>query len=183
MAKKPKKPKKKKKDSIPKINRRLFKLWNLAVRDPLNGKCEFCGNSVGEIGPSGKPITKIDAHHFLSRNVRNCPLKFDIRNGIGCCPFCHKFGTPSFHRDPITTITWLQINRPERYKFVLENREFTVDLQNRQVLAEIESKLKEQIPLDFDKLKAIEAEFPRKVKVKVEITGSLFDEFDEELGD
>ena len=171
-----KKTKKKKLDSIPKINRRLFKLWSLAVREPLNGKCEFCGNSVGEIGPSGKPINKIDAHHFLSRNVKDCPLKFDVRNGIGCCPFCHKFGTPSFHRDPITTITWLQSNRPERYEFVLKNCSFTVDLQNRQVLEEIESKLKEQVPLDFDKLKTIEAEFPRKVKKEVLETGDIFND-------
>ena len=174
-----KKDKKKKLDSIPKINRRLFKLWSLAVREPLNGKCEFCGKSIGEMGPSGKPINKLDAHHLLSRNIKDCPLKFDIRNGVGACPFCHKFGTPSFHRDPITTITWLQEHQSERYNFVLENCAFTVDLQNRKVLEEIESKLKEQLPLDLDKINAIEAEFPRSVKVKVEIEGSLFDEFDE----
>jgi len=180
MAKNPKKkkPKKKKLDSIPKINRRLFKLWSIAVRNRAEHKCEFCGISKGDLNKNDVK-TKIDAHHLLSRNVKNCPLKFDILNGISVCPFCHKFGIPSFHRDPITTITWLQKNNPERYEHVLRYNLFIVDLENRKVLEEIESKLVAQLPLDLDKLKSIEAEFPRKINVKVKIEGSLFDEFNE----
>jgi len=177
-----KKPKKKKLDSIPKINRRLFKLWSLAVRDRAEHKCEYCGISKGEIhiNSDGKPIkTKIDSHHLLSRDIKDCPLKFDILNSIAVCPTHHKWGIPSFHRDPVDTITWLQKHHPDRYEYVLKyDRNMTVDLQNRKVLEEIESKLKEQLPLDYEKLKAIEAEFPRKTKVKIEIKGSLFDGFD-----
>ena len=177
-----KKQKKKKLDSIPKINRHLFKLWSLAVRERAGHKCELCGIAKGEIhiNQLGKEIkTKIDAHHLLSRNVKDCPLKFDIMNGVAVDPACHKFSIPSFHRDPVYTITWLQKNCPDRYEHVLKYHKFTVDLQNRKVLEEIESKLKEQLPLDLDKLKAIEAEFPRKVKVEIE--DSLFDEFTGEL--
>ena len=177
-----KKPKKKKLDSIPKINRRLFKLWSIAVRERAGHKCEFCGITKGDINKNGVKC-KVDAHHLMSRNVKNCPLKFDILIGIGVCPFCHKFGIPSFHRDPVTTITWLQKNLSERYERVLQYNLFTVDLENRKVLEEIESKLIAKLPLDLEKLKSIEAEFPRKVNVRVKIEGSLFDEFNDPINE
>jgi len=171
--------KKKKLDSIPKINRRLFKLWSLAVRERAGHKCELCGIAKGEIhiNKKGDEIkTKIDSHHILSRDIKDCPLKFDIMNGVAVDPACHKFSIPSFHRDPVYTITWLQENCPERYEHVLKYHFFTVDLQNRKVLEEIESKLKEQLPLDLEKLKEIEIEFPRVVnKRKPKVKGTLFD--------
>lgn len=179
-----KKPKKKKIDSLPKVKRRLFKLWSLSVRERAGHKCEFCGIEKGSeyVNAAGKTIkTKIDAHHLLSRDVKDCPLKFDIMNSVAVCPFHHKFGIPSFHRDPITTITWLQANEPERYEYVLSKSSFKVDLDNRKVLEEIENRLKENLPLDFEKLKEIEEEFPRKKRVKVEpIKGNMFDEFESE---
>jgi len=179
----PKKITKNKLDSIPKINRRLFKLWSLAVRERAGHKCELCGIAKDHIytNDKGKEIKlKIDAHHLMSRDVKDCPLKFDIMNGVAVDPSCHKFSIPSFHRDPVYTITWLQENYPERYRHVLKYHLFTVDLQNRKVLEEIESKLKEQLPLDLEKLKQIETEFPRVVKKRnTEIKGSLFDEDNE----
>jgi hypothetical protein len=169
-------PKKKKIESLPKIKRRLFKLWSLAVRERGGHQCEYCGIKKGDLNKNDK-VTKIDAHHILSRDVKDCPLKFDIMNGIGVCPFCHKFGIPSFHRDPVTTITWLQEHRPDRYEYVLKNVRFTVDLDNRKVLAEIEERLNANESLDLEKLSEIEKEFPRKErKPKSEIEeGSLFE--------
>jgi len=179
-----KKTKKKKIDSLPKVKRKLFKIWSLAVRERAGHKCEFCGVEKGHEYPNkqGEIIkTKIDAHHLLSRDVKDCPLKFDIDNGIGVCSFCHKFGFPSFHRDPITTIHWLRENRNDRYEYVLKNSTFKVDLDNRKVLEEIENRLKEGLSLDLEKLKAIEAEFPRKKRIKVApIEGNMFDEFNDE---
>lgn len=167
------KTRKKKLDSIAKINRRLFKLWSEAVREKSGNKCEFCGMRKGEDNGHGL-INKVDSHHILSRNIKDCPLKFDIRNGVAADPFHHKFGTPSFHRDPVTTITWLQKNRPEDYKFILNNCLITVDLENRYILAEIENKLKAKEPLDLEKLIQIEKTYPRN-SPKTQITGSLFD--------
>ena len=169
-----KKKKRKKLDSIPKINRRLFKLWSLAVRDRVENRCEFCGAIKGDIGPNGNPINKIDAHHLLPRDIKDCPLKFDIMNGVAVCPFCHKFGMPSFHRDPITTVAWLQAQRPERHTYVLNNIDVRVDLNNRNVLEEIERCLVAQIGLDLNKLKAIEAECPRAAREKLVIEEDLF---------
>lgn len=158
-----KKVKKKKLDSIPKINRKLFKIWSIAVRERAGNKCEFCGLGIGDIGQSGNPINKIDAHHFLSRDVKDCPLKFDIMNGVAACPFCHKFGMPSFHRDPITTITWLIEHYPERYNYVLTNSKIRVDLQNRKVLEQIEISLNAKQSLNLPNLQEIEKLFSRNI--------------------
>jgi hypothetical protein len=165
--------KKKKLPSIPKINRKLFKLWSEAVRDKAGNQCEFCGKKAGEDNGHGI-INKLDSHHILSRKISNCPLKFDIRNGVLVDPFHHKWGIPSFHRDPVTTITWLIKNRPKDYEFVLNNSLTNVDLANRFVLAEIEEKLKSKEPLDLDKLKDIEAKNPRPKKEE-KPSGTLFD--------
>jgi len=168
-----KKKKKKKLDPIPKINRRLFRLWSEAVRERAGHKCEYCGIEKGAINVNGKK-TKIDAHHFLSRDIHNCPLKFEILNGVAACPFCHKWGIPSFHRDPITTITWLIENHPERYSFVLNNSYIRVNLRNRKILAEIEKSLRNKESLDLEKLKEIDEASPPKPKMG----GSLFDDED-----
>lgn len=163
--------KKKKLDSIPKINRRLFKLWSEIVRERSHYTCELCGIKNKEINKNGI-ATKIDSHHLLSRDIHNCPLKFEILNSVAVCPSCHKWSIPSFHRDPITTITWLQKNHPERYNFVLENSSIRVDLENRMVLEEIEKRLINKESLDLNKLKEIEKQFPRQLKKP---KGTLFD--------
>ena len=169
--------KKKKLDSIPKIKRRLMKLWSEAVRHRDGHQCIYCGIKAGDINKNGK-IVKCDAHHCQTREAKNSPLKYDIRNGITLCPSHHKFSNElSAHKCPITFYKWLSENYPDQYNFVLENSSITVDLENRKVLENIESKLKEHLHLDFNKLKEIESQFPRAVKKKkTEIKGSLFDE-------
>lgn len=159
------KTKNKKLEAIPKIHRRLFKLWSEAIRIRSGLKCEYCGIKNKAANINGVS-TKLDSHHFVSRKVKDMPLKFDINNGICACPICHKWGMPSFHRDPITTITWLMNNIPERYHYVLENSHIRVDLDNRAILLEIEKRLLAKEPLDLEKLKQIEKDFPREIKVK-----------------
>ena len=170
-----KKTKKKKLDTIPKINRRLFRLWSEAVRGTAGHRCEYCGIKRGDINKNDKK-TKIDAHHFYSRNIKDCPLKWDIRNGIAVCPICHKFGELAFHRNPIVCYDWLKQNQPDKYQFVMENHSVRVNLQNRKVLEQIEHHLKEQEPLDLDKLLEINAEEKAKKVEKDLDKGSLFEE-------
>lgn len=166
-------PKKKKLESIPKINRRLFKLWSENVRK--GQKCEYCGRKVGELSLDGKPLIKVDAHHLQSRKIKDNPLKFDILNAVCVCPLHHKFSTnESFHRSPVVTMNWLIKNHPERFNHVLKHFNDIVDLQNREVLKEIENRLNEGKSLDIDRLKEIEAKFPRKPK-EIAPMGSLFD--------
>lgn len=161
--KKEKKIKKVKVVSLPKLRNKLFKLWSEAVRERAQFKCEFCGIENKSINVNGIS-TKLDSHHFVSRKVKDMPIKFDINNGICVCPICHKWGIPSFHRDPITTITWLIQNSPERYNYVLKSIGVRVDLDNRLVLEEIERKLIAKESLDLEKLQQIDKEFPREQK-------------------
>lgn len=178
MKKAVKKEKKIKLESIPKINRRLFKKWSEVVRK--NQTCEYCGKKVGDLSLEGKPLLKVDAHHVQSRKVKDNPLKFDIENGICLCPLHHKFScNESFHRSPVITINWLMINRPKSFKYILENFNVTVDLQNREVLKAIEKYLDEGKSLDIPKLKEIEAQFPKepkKTRIPKKLVGNLFEE-------
>ena len=170
---KSKSPKKPKVENIGKIHRRLFKLWSEAVRDKANHSCEVCGIHRGENNVNNKP-TKIDAHHLYSRNIKDCPIKFDIRNGIAVDPICHKFGEKSFHKCPIFTSEWLKKNSPERFEFVLKYWNFRVDLENRKVLEQIESHLIKKEPLDLEKLREIETQYSRKSSKGI-ISGNIFE--------
>jgi hypothetical protein len=170
--------KKPKQKSLGTIHKRLLRLWSEAVRGRTGFACELCGIKRGEINKGGKP-EKIDAHHFLSKEIKDCPLKYDIRNGVSVDPFCHKFGIPSFHRDPVRTITWLQNNRPSDYEFIRDHADIRVDLDNRKVLEEIEIRLRAKEPLNLDRLIDIEKRFPRKTRSNIELEGNLFEQLAE----
>jgi len=165
--------KKQKLDRVPVIHRRLFRLWSEKIRERCNSTCEFCGIKKGELNENQK-VVKIDSHHFISRKIKDFPLKYCLSNGIGLCPTCHKWGEVSFHRNPVATITWLIAKHSDRYTSVLQRYTERVDLENRAVLEEIEKMLTEGKCLDIQRLKEIEAANPRKTETKIE--GSLFEE-------
>jgi hypothetical protein len=169
------KSKKKKIDSLPKIHRRLFKLWSEKVRARANFLCEYCGKGKGEIQESGKPITKLDAHHLITRQIKDNPLKFDIRNGVAADPTHHKFGSLSFHKNPVITIAWLIKTRPDDFKYITEHFSDKVDIDNRLILQEIERCLNNDEFINIEKLKEIEEKYPRKT-AELKYEGSLFEE-------
>jgi hypothetical protein len=149
----------KKLSKIPVITRRIFKLWSEAVRSSVGHKCEYCGIERGTLNASGKP-TKIDAHHLMNRDVKDCPLKFDMRNGISLCPSCHKFcPNNGFHTNPIRTVHWLKENQPHKYDFVLKNSDLQINLMNRTILAIIEESVKNGKELDLDLLVKIDEKY------------------------
>ena len=134
------------------IRRRLFKKWSEKVRERDGHKCIKCSLTKGD-----PAYTKLDAHHYLQRNIKDSPLKFDTRDGGTLCPSCHKFnGEHSAHKSPIVFYEWLRWARPEHYNFVLQNAHVRVDLDNRDILAEIEARLDANEPLDLDKLVAMD---------------------------
>jgi hypothetical protein len=115
-----------------------MKLWSQKVKEKDGFACIYCGAKVGDINKNNKKI-KCDSHHLLSRDIKNSPLKFDIRNSALLCPEHHKFsGIFSAHRSPINFYEWFRASRPEQYKFVLENTNVRVDLENLEVLNYIE---------------------------------------------
>jgi len=167
-----KKVKKKKLITLPKLRAKLLRLWSVAAREKDDFTCIVCGVKRGDINPL-KPTSKIkiDAHHLLQKYIKNCPLKFDIRNEASLCPKHHKFnGEMSAHKSPIVFYDWFRLNFPDKYQFILKNSGIRVDLDNRKVLEEILERLTAKEPLDLDKLKEIEKEFPRKSKVTTTTT-------------
>ena len=164
-------------DSLPKIHRRLFKLWSEKVRERASHTCEYCGRKVGDQNESGQKLKKVDAHHLQSRKIKNNPLKWDIRNSVCVCPMHHKFScNESFHHAPIITINWLISKHPDRFNYVLEHFNDIVDLDNRLILEEIERCLNNNEFIDFKKLKDIEKNFPReKKREKIEKKELLFE--------
>jgi len=124
------------------IRRRLLLLWSQAVRSRVGYRCEICGVKRGDI-VNEKPV-KIDAHHLISKYVKDSPLKYDIRNGVSVCSQHHKFGADSFHKNPIKTITWLSLNRHDDYQYLLSNSDLRVNLNDRTILADIDERLQKQ---------------------------------------
>jgi len=166
--------KKKKLESPAKIRRRLFKLWSEKVRERDNNSCIFCGIKVGTINENDKKI-RIEAHHLLSRSIHNSPLKFDIRNGISLDSLHHKFSPEeSFHKAPIIMLDWYKNKYPENHKFIIDNYKIRIDIDNRVVLYEIERCLNNNELLDFNKLKEIESNNPRKI-IKENIVNTMID--------
>lgn len=167
-AKKIKKEKKIKIVPLPRLRNKLLKLWSEVCREKEDFTCVMCKVKRGEPDPlDANRKVKIDCHHALQKYIKDCPLKFDIRNSVVVCAKDHKFSNSnSFHKAPIVAYEWFRINYPEKHKFILENKDFKVDLDNRAVLEEIEQRLLAKEPLDLEKLKQIETEFPRVVKEK-----------------
>lgn len=169
--------KKVKLDSLPKIRRRLLKLWSEAVRERDAFSCCFCGVKKGDVNQFNPDLkVKIDAHHALQKEIKDCPLKYSIDNGISLCPSHHKFnGETSAHKSPIVFYDWFKKQYPDRYDFILKNSGFRIDLDNRKVLGEIENRLIAKEQLDLNKLQQIEKEFPRENKKTTEDPGNIFD--------
>lgn len=126
--------------------------------------------------PSSK--IKCDSHHLLQKEIKDCPLKYEIKNSALLCSKHHKWdGEFSAHKSPIVFYDWFQKKYPDRYNFVLQNSAIRVDLDNRAVLEEIEKRLTNKESLDLQKLKDIEKANPRQPsKPKLKPIGSLFDE-------
>lgn len=117
---------------IPKIHKQLFKLWSLKVRNLANNTCEYC-NATN---------VPLDAHHLISRKIKDSALKWDVNNGICLCKGkCHKFGNNSFHKNPIVTMDWLRLHQEYKYYYCLSNSSLRIDQTNRSILTKIKEKL------------------------------------------
>lgn len=136
----------------PRIRRRLLKKWSLLVRTRDGHQCIRCGMNATTPG-----YTKLDAHHYLQKNIKDCPLKYDVRNGGTLCPACHKFdGERSAHKSPIVFYEWLRTEHAVVHAFILQNSSIRVDLDNRAVLEEIERRLDAGEHLDLAVLLGID---------------------------
>jgi hypothetical protein len=139
---KPKKAKRVKLEALPKIRRRLLRLWKEAVRAQFGNCCAVTGVKDKEM-VNGKP-TILNCHHLES--YRMCAfLRYDPMNGILLSPSAHKYGRNSAHQGPIWFAEWLRNNKPMQWAFVLNNRDKLIDLNDRETLATLECRLRDYI--------------------------------------
>lgn len=122
--------KRRKLEPLARIRRRLMRLWTARVAEEWGHRCAVCGS---ESTPN--------AHHLENRNTCRA-LRYDPMNGILLCPSHHKWGRNSAHKGGIWFADWLMRNHPDRFAYVLANRDREMDLNDRTVLAELEGRLK-----------------------------------------
>ena len=149
------------KKEIIKLKRKLLKLWSEACREKSNYTCIYCGAKRGEPSKANpNSIIKIDAHHLLQKEIKDTPLKYEIKNCAVLCSSCHKYnGEHSAHKSPIVFYDWFRNQYPENYNFVLNNSKIRINLDNINVLKEIESRLINKESLDLELLKKLDEEF------------------------
>ena len=136
MKHKKKKTKRIKLESVAKIRRRLRRLWTEKVGNMGGHKCAVCG-AVNQ----GKSY--VNAHHVIGY-VQSRRLRYDPINGVLLCPSHHKFGKLSAHKNGVWFAEWLRNVRPLQYQYVLQRMLTDLDLNDRDVLYEIERRVKEQ---------------------------------------
>lgn len=162
----------------PRIRRKLLTLWSQQCRSKENFTCIICGAKQAQDGEEidgEKIVKKVDAHHVVGKEVHNSFLRFHLTNATCLCPKCHKFGNNSAHRNAVFFINFIQTNLPEKYEYLLNNHEERIDLDNRDVLSEIESKLKQGLPLDLNTIRKIEEQTMKVKKEKEDDKGTLWD--------
>lgn len=120
----------KKLEPLPKIHRRLMRMWVDKVAEMNNHRCVICGDTV-----------KPNSHHIVGRETCGA-LRFDWRNGISLCARHHKFATESAHRNGVWFANWLRVNRPHQHNYVLLHFNDSVDLRDRDTLRMIEEDLR-----------------------------------------
>lgn len=103
---------------IPKLKRKLLKLWSKKIHELYSNKCAICGKEG-----------KLDAHHIEDKSCNY--LRYDLNNGVLLCPSHHKFGHNSAHKSPIFFISWLIENERDKWiylsKYRNEKLEFTIE--------------------------------------------------------
>lgn len=143
---KPKKVKKEKRvklQSLARIRRRLARLWAVKVRLLWGDQCAVHGEK--EKGDK----FKLDTHHLENRSTC-AALRYNAINGILLCSSSHKWGRNSAHRGCIWFAAWLRKHHRPLWRYVLRHRKDFINLNDRQVLAELEAKLIRD-PTDFER--------------------------------
>jgi len=84
----------------------------LLVKDMFErdkGVCVFCNKKVSE--------KHYQTCHIIPEEFEE--LRYDINNVLLGCFYHHKVGKYSIHKNPMWFCDWLQKNRPEQYKYLI----------------------------------------------------------------
>jgi 5-methylcytosine-specific restriction endonuclease McrA len=79
----------------------------ISQRVRLVGKCQRCGGIRG----------KLECAHIVSR--KNRTLRWDLQNVLCLCTACHYWG----HQDPLGFTEFVRITFPERYEYLMANKD------------------------------------------------------------
>ena len=71
-----------------KLRDKKDKEWSLRIKKSYENKCAFCLKDK-----------YIQAHHIIPREIK--AFRYSFLNGIALCPFHHKLGIESAHRNPL----------------------------------------------------------------------------------
>ena len=80
-------------------------LWIKIIR-ARDKHCQKCGAKASQ------------AAHIFSRS--NHGLRYDLQNGIGMCYYCHLYWA---HRSPVEFTLWVQKKWPERWVYLIRERQ------------------------------------------------------------
>lgn len=95
----------------------LLKKWNQKIDEKWGNKCAICGQEDGILNAKGNKVA-LHRHHIIDKKCGSL-YKYDPMNGIKVCPRHHLYSLMSFHRDPIHTMKWLEINHPDIFNHLL----------------------------------------------------------------
>jgi hypothetical protein len=101
----------------PRLRELADRVWSAAVKSDWANRCAMCGACEG-----------LNSHHLLPRE--NYATRFDVRNGICLCGYCHRLCTKrSPHQNAPGFTIWLQSRHPKLWKWsryhVTNNIRFT----------------------------------------------------------
>lgn len=89
-------------------NRSALTKWSKMVRASFGDACAVCGST-----------RFVQAHHIIPKE-RFPAYALEPDNGIALCAKHHKFGSLSFHRNPVWSVLWLAEHRPDLWKVAVE---------------------------------------------------------------
>jgi hypothetical protein len=92
------------------LKRYCKEIWAEFVKVRDGRRCVLCGETK-----------YLNAHHIITFKCVHTRHKTQV--GISVCSKCHKLGIVSAHGTPWILYEWLQKNRPEQWKWFLDNRD------------------------------------------------------------
>ncbi len=98
------------KASVKSLKRYCKEIWAEYVKQRDGYKCTMCDKSQ-----------YLNSHHIITSKCLE--TKYDTDCGITLCPLHHRLGKVSAHGAPWVLFEWLEDNRPEQYKWFLDNKE------------------------------------------------------------
>ena len=99
-----------KKPSKKNLIKKCSDLWSEIIR--FKGYCEKCGKPESQ--------TVLNAHHYISKNNKN--LKFDLRNGVCLCVWCHIWSSESAHYGAPYFDKWFREYRTKDYEYLMNSK-------------------------------------------------------------